>query len=282
VGLGSSAALSRVEGDCAIWLAWSGDAPGANAGIRYHQKVTTLVPSGRSDDRDLHALGARARELEAEFAERSAGLARLDQELTAFKIRYRHEVGRLHEQLDELELAIAEVELGEITKKLDQEGADATSAPTGAKTNATPRLTSDAVRRLFRDVAKVIHPDLAHDSHARDRRHKLMVAANHAYAAGDEQRLRAILEAWERSPEAVLGDDLDAARQRLIRRIAQMEEELETCARDLVELQESPICKLKALVDDAASRGKDLVGDMVKRLKRDILAAQNRLDAMRS
>jgi hypothetical protein len=34
-------------------------------------------------------------------------------------------------------------------------------------------------------------------------------------------------------------------------------------------------------VDEAASRGKDLVGDMVKRLKRDILAAQNRLDAMR-
>ena len=36
------------------------------------------------------------------------------------------------------------------------------------------------------------------------------------------------------------------------------------------------------MVDEASARGKDLVSDMVKRLKRDIMAAQNRLDAMRS
>ena len=36
------------------------------------------------------------------------------------------------------------------------------------------------------------------------------------------------------------------------------------------------------MVDDASSRGKDLVGDMVKRLKRDIVIARNRLDAMQS
>jgi hypothetical protein len=35
-------------------------------------------------------------------------------------------------------------------------------------------------------------------------------------------------------------------------------------------------------VDEASSRDKDLVGDMVRRLKRDIMAAQNRLDAMQS
>jgi hypothetical protein len=35
------------------------------------------------------------------------------------------------------------------------------------------------------------------------------------------------------------------------------------------------------MVDEAASRGKDLIADMVRRLKRDILAARNRLDAMR-
>jgi hypothetical protein len=36
------------------------------------------------------------------------------------------------------------------------------------------------------------------------------------------------------------------------------------------------------MVDEAASRGKDLVGDMVKRLKRDIMVAQHRLEAIRS
>jgi hypothetical protein len=109
-----------------------------------------------------------------------------------------------------------------------------------------------------------------------------MVEANRAYALGDEERLRSILQAWERSPEAVRGSDAEAARLRLVRRVAQLEEQLEACAGELAELRDSPLWKLKAMVDDASAHGKDLVGDMVKRLKRDILVAQNRLDAMRS
>jgi hypothetical protein len=34
------------------------------------------------------------------------------------------------------------------------------------------------------------------------------------------------------------------------------------------------------MVDEAAARGKDLMSDMIARLKRDIMAARNRLDAM--
>ena len=244
--------------------------------------MTTLVPSGRPEDQDILELRSRAVALEAALRDRSAEVACVDAELVAFKIRYRHDVGLLHEQLDELENAIAEAELGEIARRVEAEG----GAP-GARSNArrpesAPRFTSDAVRKLFRDVAKAVHPDLAHDADARDRRHALMVEANRAYALGDEERLRSILQAWERSPEAVRGSDTEAARLRLVRRIAQLEEQLDSYAGELAELKDSPLWKLKAMVDDASARGKDLVGDMVKRLKRDILAAQNRLDAMRS
>src|SRR5262249_55494201 len=144
----------------------------------------------------------------------------------------------------------------------------------------SPRLTSDAVRKLFRDVAKAIHPDLAGDVATRDRRHSLMIEANKAYALGDEQQLRDILEAWERSPEAVLGDDPEAMRHRLVRRIGQIEDQLEHIAGDLSALKESPLGKLKTMVDEAAAGGKDLVRDMISRLKRDILVATNRLDAI--
>ena len=107
-----------------------------------------------------------------------------------------------------------------------------------------------------------------------------MVEANRAYEMGDEERLRWILEAWEKSPEAVQGSDPEATRLRLVRRIAQIEEQLDVCAGDLAAMQESPLWKLKAMVDAAAARDKDLVADMVRRLKRDIMAARNRLDAM--
>src|SRR4029078_13478287 len=75
--------------------------------------------------------------------------------------------------------------------------------------------------------------------------------------------------------------DPEAARLRLARRISQIEEQLDLYTRELDELKASPLWQLKAIVDEAAGRGKDLVADMVRRLKRDIIAARNRLDAMR-
>jgi hypothetical protein len=107
-----------------------------------------------------------------------------------------------------------------------------------------------------------------------------MIEANRAYALGDEEQLRLILQAWERSPDAVPGSHPDAMRMRLVRRMAQIEEQLELLAGDLAALKDSPSWKLKAMVDEAAAKGKDLVREMVARLKRDILAATNRLDAM--
>ena len=232
------------------------------------------------DGDDIDRLRARLTELEAALAERATEITRAKADLAAFRIRYRNDVGRLHEELDDLERAIAEAELGEIDKRLEEETAAPDTRSASSRPDAAARFTSDAVRRLFRDVAKTVHPDLARDEQARDRRHALMVEANRAYALGDEERLRTILEAWASSPEAVLGSDLEATRERLLRRIAQIEEQLVVYAADLGALRDSPLWQLKAMVDDAAARGKDLVADMIRRLERDIMAARNRLDAM--
>jgi len=242
--------------------------------------VTGLVRSGPADDDGIDGLRSRVAELEAVLGERAAEMARTKADLAAFKIRYRQDVGLLHEELDELERAIAEAELGELSK-LVESGADGpASPPAGSPPEDPPRFTSDGVRSLFREVARTIHPDLARDAVAKDQRHTLMVEANRAYALGDEERLRSILEAWEKSPAAVQGTDPEATRLRLVRRIAQIEEQLTVYAGDLAALQDSALWKLKAMVDEAAARGKDLVADMVRRLNRDIMAARNRLDAM--
>ena len=242
--------------------------------------MTDLVRSGPHHDDGIEALRSRLTELETAVSERTAEIARAKSDLAAFRIRYRQDVGLLHEELEELERAIAEAELGELSKLVDA-AADPPASAAGSQAEASPRYTTDAVRRLFRDVAKTIHPDLARDEQTRDRRHTLMIEANRAYAVGDEERLRWILEAWERSPEAVQGSDPDAMRLRLERRIAQLDDELIACATELAEMHGSSLWQLKAMVDEASARGKDLVSDMVRRLKRDITAARNRLDAMR-
>lgn len=242
--------------------------------------MTVLVPSARPNDHDLEGLRVRLSELDAAYAEQSLAASRAQADLAAFKARYRHEVGQLHEELDRLEADLADAELGELLKRPPPPPAPDTP-PVPERPEPLPRFTSDAVRKLFRDVAKVIHPDLARDADTRDRRHSLMIEANRAYAMGDEEQLRGILEAWERSPEAIEGTDAEATRLRLVRRIAQLEAQLELIASAQAALRESPMWQLKTMVDEEAARGKDLVKDMVRRLKRDILVATNRLDALR-
>lgn len=246
-------------------------------------QMTTLVRPDQPGD-DLDRLRARVTELESALEARAADADRLERELDMFAARYRQQVGTLHEQLDKLELDIAEAELGELSKKVAEGAASESggSSSSSNRTEAAPRFTSDAVRKLFRDVARAVHPDLARDEDTRGRRHALMIEANQAYALRDAEQLRRILDAWERSPEAVQGSDPAAMRLRLERRLAQIEEHLAMYARNLAALQASPIHELKAQVDEATARGRDLMADMVRRLKRDIMAATNRLDAMRS
>lgn len=243
--------------------------------------MTTLAPIEKPDDRDLAGLSSRASELEAVLKARSTELANVQIALETFRIRYRQEVGTLHEQLDQLELTIAEAERGELAKRVPHSADEAGQTAPTVRPESAPRFTSDAVRKLFRDVAKAIHPDLARDEIARDRHHMLMVEANRAYALGDEEELRRILEAWERSPEAVRGSDPEAVRLRLARRIAQLEERIGQLADDLATVIDTPLSRLKGMVDDAAGKGRDLVREMVGRLKRDIMVATNRLDAIR-
>jgi hypothetical protein len=242
--------------------------------------VFSLVRSRPPDDRDIRDLRARVSDQGALLDARLTRLSQLESELVAFESRYRREVGRRHDELDELDYAITELELVELGRQLGEERTDA-PLPDVQREEPAPRFTSDAVRKLFRDVAKAIHPDLADTAHDRASRHRLMIEANRAYSLGDERRLRAILEARESSVGVGSAAGAEALRLQLLRRLAQVHEQLEACEGDLAALEDSPLWKLKLMSDDAATRGRDLVGDMVKELTRDILVARNRLDALR-
>jgi hypothetical protein len=247
--------------------------------------VSGLVPGGPPVE-DLGALRVRVAERETALAECAADAERLNADLTLFAARYRHHVGTLHEELDRLLADIAEAELAILSQRSAGAAPRRTASPVPASpppvtAEPAPRFTSDAVRKLFRDVARAIHPDLARDDDARRRRHALMAAANQAYALGDADELRRILDGWVRSPDQVQGIDEAAARLRLERRLVQIDEQLAAYARERADIAGTPLYQLKAEVDEAAARGRDLMADMVSRLKRDIMAASNRLDAMR-
>lgn len=256
--------------------------------------LTRVGPSGNETEQ----LQNRMAELRRALDERTSTLARAKTGLESFRVRYVQEVGHLHEQLDEVLEALADAELEIQLEGQDAAsarattpdastsgGADASAAESDSSSATTeddaPKYTSDAIRKLFRDVAKTIHPDLSHDEDARDQRHALMVAANRAYALGDLDELQRILDLWEGSPEAVVGSGPEAARERLVRSLARLEAQLTACDEELAELAETPLWRLKTMVDEASAQGKNLMADMVRRLQREILAARNRLDAIR-
>jgi hypothetical protein len=142
-----------------------------------------------------------------------------------------------------------------------------------------PVIGEDA-KRLFRQLARIIHPDLAGDPAERERRTNLMVAANLAYEQGDVAALERLLGDWEHSPEAVTGGGALAELERTVRRIAQVQARIDAIDEELAELDASAMGWLRRRTEKAAREGWDLLAHMVKELDRQILEAQVELDRL--
>jgi len=228
---------------------------------------------------------ARLEALETQLLERERELAPLITTLHELQTRYLLDVGPLYAELTQLETAIEEAEIraglrAEPVADPDEAEAGEAAGPQDPLTSAScsnRAAPSDGLKKMFRELAKTIHPDLALDEPARCRRHSLMAEANRAYAERDEDRLRLILRAWERSPEAVIGDDAEADQQRVLRRCGEIEARLIAIDADIAELRASAIARLKQRIDDARSQGWDLFEEMVLQVKREIRRAKARL-----
>ena len=182
----------------------------------------SLEPAAASPSR------ARVVALEQQLALRDRELTVLKTELLALQDRYLTEIGPLYAELAELDAEVAEVEIrlglrpAESQELIDAE--DDTEPTAGCSNLSVP---SADLKRIFRDVAKAVHPDRATDDAARFRRHSLMAEANRAYAEQDEDRLRLILRAWEQSPEAIVGETAEALEARLAGRALLLEVDLQ-------------------------------------------------------
>lgn len=232
---------------------------------------------------------ARLASLNARLAQRDAELAALKAELLQLQTRYLGEVGVLYAQLSEIEAAIAaeEIRLGLRLPPApeDPEDEPASSDARGAEPHDVPGCSnrsapSDHLKAVFRNLAKSIHPDLASDEAARSHRHSLMAEANRAYAERDEDRLRLILRAWERSPAWQPESDSGHERLRVERRIAEAEARLLAIDLAFADLDASAIGQLRSKIADAKRQGWDLFAEMVHEMKREIVRARARLAAL--
>jgi hypothetical protein len=249
---------------------------------------TPLARKQTPEEKELDRKRSELAVLEVELAQRELDLATLQAELHTFEARYLRIVGVRYAELDDIEAQIAEA-LARLKPKDRKAREEATQARTKARESAesteaiqegepTSKFTpSEELKKLYREVAKTIHPDLATDEKDRARRTKLMAEANQAYKEGDEAHLQAILDEWQSSPESVKGDGPGAELVRIIRKISQVEERLRIIELTISELQESDLYQLKMDVGAAEKDSRDLLAEMAADIARQISEARKRL-----
>jgi hypothetical protein len=192
----------------------------------------------------------------------------------------------LYAELDEWNARIAQL-------IAEEEGTvEARTAATEARTQAQESYSaahSEAARaieftpsaelkKLYRDVAKRVHPDLATDEADRAQRERLMMEANRAYQRGDVDALRRILEEYESSPESVQGTGVAADLVRVIRQIKQLQKRLVQIELEIAILIESDIAKLRAKAEEVGNQGRNLLAEMARDVKRRIEIESRRFE----
>ena len=264
-------------------MTWTSGAPGA---LEWH-------PGPGAEE--LARRKAQLLVLTRQLLDRERDLAAFRGELHAFETTYRKALGARYARLDELaerldETATARADEGAPDPGPDQDPAErypGQGLPGGQnwawgerEPEREPERAgiSDDAKRLFRQLARLIHPDLAADPVERERRTNLMVAANFAYEQGDTQALERLLEEWHQSPEAVTGHGAAAELERTLRRIAQVEAGMQRIEEELAELEASAMGWLRRRVEKAAREGWDLLAHMVRELDRQISEAQVELE----
>ncbi|MGF1538965.1 MAG: molecular chaperone DnaJ [Pleurocapsa sp.] len=199
--------------------------------------------------------------LETELAEKELDLATFQAELNVFEKEYMRIIGIRYTELDRIEAQIEQyIELLESTQDFQP---------------------SPELKKLYREVAKKIHPDLATDENERQRRQQLMAEANQAYEDGDLEKLQAILHDWESSPESVKGEGISFELIRIIRQIAQSRERLKVIQAEIEALEQTELYQLKIKIIEAKKIGQDLLADMANELDKQIDTAMQKLEELK-
>jgi hypothetical protein len=238
----------------------------------------------KPEERELELKLEEQTALQADLAERELRAETLRAELGAFERQYLHFVGSRYVELDELKAEIAtrraaeQPENGRVQEAAAEARAQAeeTRSSAGEKCDEAPKSfeASPEMKRLYREVAKRVHPDLAADGDERTRRQALMAEANEAYERGDEARLTKILTSYECSPESVEGDGAGAELIRAIRRISQARLRVAELDAEIERLLHSDLYQMKSRLDDASKLGRDVLAEMTAKVEEQIELAK--------
>jgi DnaJ-domain-containing protein 1 len=214
------------------------------------------------EQEELERKKAELAELGTELVEKELSLATFQAELNSFENEYMRVIGTRYTELDRIEAQINEY------IALQESNQDFKPSP--------------ELKKLYREVAKKIHPDLTTDDEERQRRQILMAEANQAYENGDLEQLQAILQDWESSPESLTGEGISFDLIRIIRQIAQSRERLKIIQTEIQLLEQTELGQLRKKILQAKETGQDLLADMANELDEQINNLKEKLEQLKA
>ncbi|MGP4010715.1 hypothetical protein [Streptomyces sp. 4N124] len=202
-------------------------------------------------------------------------------EVENFSRLHHQRLGPMYARLDELDAQIAEAVAArtgdpEDVRKADEARARVMPMPgvdelfhgwmdgDGLSPEASAMLTeqpvrppqrvrpSDEARKLYRELARKAHPDLAQEEGERKRREEFITRVNAAYARGDEALLRELAAEWAAGP--VPEERHPSPAEELYARLEWLAQRKELIAVVARELEESAIGAMLRLAPDDPDR----------------------------
>ena len=228
-----------------------------------------------TEQRELAEKRAALKQLEDTLATRETELARLQSSVREFELNYLEAIGKKFDELAEVEKQIAATLGQHITD-------DDYTISSELECGQTKFHAADNLKKLYREVARLCHPDLAGNEQERAYRHKLMIAANQAYETGAEDRLQALLSA-ESSLAELTRQSLSAVDLvQVLRAITTTQEGISELEAELVRVRNSELYRLQQRADRAAALGHDFLQELVSQVERQIRKSQNRLTTLQA
>ncbi|AWT44352.1 MULTISPECIES: hypothetical protein [Streptomyces] len=131
---------------------------------------------------------------------------------------------------------------------------------------------SEEARRLYRDLARKAHPDLAQEEGERKRREEFLTRVNAAYARGDEAELRELTGEWAAGPAPKETGPTPA--EELYARLEWLDRRKELLTTVQRELEESAIGSMLRLAPEDPDR---LLEEIAEKLLADVSAREAEL-----
>ncbi|GAA3373351.1 hypothetical protein GCM10020367_32940 [Streptomyces sannanensis] len=250
----------------------------------------TQEAPGETTTRNDDAPGAQRPEARLEKAVRAAEQALIEFEIAVETFRvevenfsrlHHQKLGPMYARLDELDALIAEARAArtgdpEDVRKAQEARAAVLPMPgveelfhdwldsEGLSPEAAAMLTdrpvqppkrvrpSEEARRLYRELARRTHPDLARDDKERARRDEFIARVNAAYGRGDETLLRELVAEWEAGP--VPQDQRPTESEELYARLEWLSQRKELLTLLARELEEGAIGAMLRMAPDDPDR----------------------------